>query len=144
MVDVDNDEQMYVLHMVYLPRLNIDLKDWREVWNHHPIRTERNRSPHQIWSADFIINSQSTYSSIRNNLDTTKADREQQINEYREENGLPEPSDIRIVISRLPEPLSEPLMNELRETVDVMRPSDSNAVEIYWEVLNFIISNRMP
>ena len=64
--------------------------------------------------------------------------REQQIIEFREENDFPEPDNIEIVLTRIPCPLTEPQMEELKGTVDVNRSSDCNGVDIYEEVLNFI------
>ena len=55
-LDVDNEKQMYVLHMVYLPRLNRELKEWQDVWNNHFLREMKNRSPLQLWHADRIVN----------------------------------------------------------------------------------------
>ena len=137
-LDVDNNEQMYALHMVYLPRLNKDLKEWRTVWNNHPIRTEKNQSPLQLWHADRIVNRNSTCTSIRNNLDTTPNERAEQVREFRAGNQLSEPDDIGIVITRIPQPLPTPLMNELEAAIDDRRSSDSNAIDIYGEVMTFI------
>lgn len=40
---------MWCLHMVYLPMINKHLESWRASWIHHPIRTEGNKSPMQLW-----------------------------------------------------------------------------------------------
>ena len=39
-LDPDNDTDMFVLHCVYLPRINRSLDEFARAWNLHPIRTE--------------------------------------------------------------------------------------------------------
>ena len=50
LLDVTNPLHLFVLHHVYLPRINAAIDSSVEAWNKHPIRTERNWSPEQIWS----------------------------------------------------------------------------------------------
>jgi hypothetical protein len=47
-LDVDDEVQMYVLHRIFLPRLNWHLQMFRNGWNNHPISTENNFSPNQL------------------------------------------------------------------------------------------------
>ncbi|KAK0132658.1 hypothetical protein N1851_032527 [Merluccius polli] len=48
-IDVDNEQHLWALHYIYLPRLNRDLADFTNQWNHHGLRTERHRSPMQLF-----------------------------------------------------------------------------------------------
>ena len=41
-----NEVHIFALHYVYIPRVNKSLQEFKNGWNHHPIRTERNYSPH--------------------------------------------------------------------------------------------------
>ena len=43
--------QMFVLHYLFLDRINESLSEFRKAWNNHKVRTEHNKSPVQI----FII-----------------------------------------------------------------------------------------
>ena len=54
LLDVTNPLHLFVLHYVYLPRINAAIDSFVEAWNKHPIRTERNWSPEQIWSNGMI------------------------------------------------------------------------------------------
>lgn len=45
----DDDIDLFCLHTVYLPRINRHLNTWREAWMKHPMRTEHNLSPEQLW-----------------------------------------------------------------------------------------------
>lgn len=40
---------MWCLHYVYVPILNKHLDAWKNAWIHHPLRTEGNKSPIQLW-----------------------------------------------------------------------------------------------
>ena len=49
MLDADDEIHIWCLHMVYLPMINQHLETWKASWVHHPLRTERNKSPMQLW-----------------------------------------------------------------------------------------------
>lgn len=48
-LDPDDEIDLFCLHFVYLPRINRHLDLWREAWIKHPMRTEHNASPQQMW-----------------------------------------------------------------------------------------------
>ena len=54
LLDISNPLHMFILHYVYLPRINAAIESFVDAWNRHPIRTERNWSPEQIWSNGMI------------------------------------------------------------------------------------------
>ena len=47
-LDPDDETDLFVLHCVYLERINRSLNEFTRAWNLHPLRTERNWSPWQI------------------------------------------------------------------------------------------------
>lgn len=48
-LDHENEVHLWCLHFVFLPVVNNHLQSWRQAWIHHPLRTERNMSPMQLW-----------------------------------------------------------------------------------------------
>ena len=65
-LNTDNILHLILLHYIFRPRINKSLKLFVDAWNHHPLRTERNKSPVRIW--------QSGMSDFRNReLNTTQA-----------------------------------------------------------------------
>ena len=48
-LDINNELHLFVLHMVFLPRINIDLHKFVLSWDNHPLSSEKNRSPNQLW-----------------------------------------------------------------------------------------------
>ena len=43
-----NETDLYCLHYVFLPRINKNLQDFVESWNHHSLSTEHNQTPYQL------------------------------------------------------------------------------------------------
>ena len=40
---------LYVLHLIFLPSINNALRELIEDWNNHPLSSEHNFSPYQLW-----------------------------------------------------------------------------------------------
>lgn len=54
LLDPDNDVHLFCLHFVYLPRISRHLTMWKNAWNTHPIRTENNKTPMQLWTTGLL------------------------------------------------------------------------------------------
>jgi len=48
-LDPDNDIHLWCLHYVFLPIINRHLTNWRNAWVQHPLRSEGNSTPMQLW-----------------------------------------------------------------------------------------------
>ncbi len=48
-LDISNEMHLFVLHYTFLPRINRHLEMFRAGWEMHPLSTERNLSPMQLW-----------------------------------------------------------------------------------------------
>ncbi|XP_059371194.1 uncharacterized protein zgc:174680 [Carassius carassius] len=48
-LDLSDELHLFCVHYAILPRLKSDLKGFTGSWNNHPIRTEGNLSPEQLW-----------------------------------------------------------------------------------------------
>ena len=70
LLDPDNETHLYCLHRVFLPKINHTLQEFRSQYNHHPMRSEHNQSPYQIFIAGVIANRHSDYTGVRNLLDS--------------------------------------------------------------------------
>ena len=53
----DNDLHLFSLHFVYLPRISRHLTMWKNAWNSHPLRTENNKTPIQLWTTGLLMSS---------------------------------------------------------------------------------------
>nr|XP_040039706.1 uncharacterized protein LOC120823631 isoform X2 [Gasterosteus aculeatus aculeatus] len=45
----DNEVHLFALHWIFFPLVQQSLDSFRDAWNFHGLRTERNQSPQQLW-----------------------------------------------------------------------------------------------
>ncbi len=48
-LDPNNDAHLWCLHFVFLPIVNNHLRNWQHSYIHHPLSSENNRTPMQLW-----------------------------------------------------------------------------------------------
>ena len=48
-LDIENPVHLWVLHYVYQPRIQELLSSFAQGWDHHPMSSEKNRTPLQLW-----------------------------------------------------------------------------------------------
>ena len=48
-LDIDNEVHMFCLNYIFLKRINLALQKFKDAWNNHPLSTEKNLSPNQLW-----------------------------------------------------------------------------------------------
>ena len=46
---LDVDDELWCLHFVFLTVINSHLTNWKSAWVHHSLRSEKNRTPMQLW-----------------------------------------------------------------------------------------------
>lgn len=61
-LDPTNEADLIALHFIFLPRINAALTAFKSAWNSHPLSTEGNRTPLQLFTA---------HASVDPNFDTT-------------------------------------------------------------------------
>ena len=49
MLNPVEDIHLWCLHYTFLPVINRHLTNWKNAWIHHPLRSERNSTPMQLW-----------------------------------------------------------------------------------------------
>ena len=75
LLDMDNDLHKCALQFVYLPVINERLTAFQNAWNQHKIRTERNRTPEQIW-IEGILGCQENITAVADVIATDASLRE--------------------------------------------------------------------
>lgn len=48
-----HDIHLFCLHYVFIPQINEALSAFTEGWNHHPLSSQKNQSPIQLWMSGF-------------------------------------------------------------------------------------------
>lgn len=52
----DTDADIFCLHYIFIPRINNSLSSFKEAWKNHPLSTEGNRSPLQLYTGGSLGN----------------------------------------------------------------------------------------
>ena len=53
-LNLDDLVERYVLHYIFVPRINHVITSFKQEWNSHPLRSEKNWTPQQIWTNGMI------------------------------------------------------------------------------------------
>ena len=59
-----NNNDLFCLHYVFKPRINNAITLFKHGWNHHKLRTERNRTPMQLYTEGMLTLQGSDYTAI--------------------------------------------------------------------------------
>ena len=51
LLDPENDLHMFCLQYIFIPRINRHLHEWKQAWIMHPMRSEHNQTPYQLWTS---------------------------------------------------------------------------------------------
>ncbi|PFX32689.1 hypothetical protein AWC38_SpisGene2508 [Stylophora pistillata] len=64
LLNILDDVHLFCLHYVYLARINKSLKEFVDQMNHHPVSTEKNQSPLQMWERGMLENMHSGHTAL--------------------------------------------------------------------------------
>ena len=131
---MDSPEHVYVLHRIFLPRINNVLEQLTLGWNKHPLRTAQNWSPEQIWvngMNDQINRSQLQIADLH--VDSLL---QEDLDWYGCDPDAPAPIEnlSHVEVEDIQCPLNNDQLAVLN-TVDVLENSDSYGIDIYMQAL---------
>ena len=136
LLDTTVDTQLFALHYVYLPRINLSLREFTLQYNHHPLRTVHNQSPFQVFHEGVL--QFSSYSGARGIIEGQVPDSYYGIDE---EAPIPAPQvgDDNIVEVVSPRnPLHQDTYEQLLMEVDPFEDDGEHGISLYAQVLAFI------
>ena len=139
--DASNEIHMYCLHLVYVKLINKALDEFVGQWNNHPVSTECNFSPNQLWVRGMLELRNSGYSAVSSVVEgqNTVSDIEQYgIDE--DEVLHNEQEDYAVVVPETRVPLSEVQTQLVSEACEHVQESsqDENGIETYQIILNMV------
>lgn len=74
-LDIQNEMHVFCLHYVMLPRINMHLDLFQRTWDQHPLSSEGNRSPQQLWIGGQLLTTETPndpVSFVQHNLKKQK------------------------------------------------------------------------
>ena len=125
-LDPLNVVDLFCLHFVYIPRINQSLSLFQEAWNNHPLSTESNRTPLQLY----------TLYAIGNPLFTDQDDID--CNSYGVDPDDLIDEDDAINVPETVVPLSDSSINMLTGSINPLQQSDSYGADIYMQTVNLV------
>ena len=51
LLDPESDLNLFCLQYVFIPRINRHLWEWKQAWIMHPMSSEQNQTPYQLWTS---------------------------------------------------------------------------------------------
>ena len=132
LLDANNEYHLFALHYIYKPRLNKSLNEFRNAWNSHPVRTEHNQSPSQLFNAGALSLRRSGRAALRffDRIDNTYGVDEQGFysSEGEEDVTIPETAvDLR-----------DEELTQLHHSIDPLSLSDNYGIELYEATVEFV------
>lgn len=122
-----DDTDLFCLQYIFIPRINRALEEYSEAHNHHPVRTEHNWSPYQLWC----------HSSIAAHNDDPV-----DLSDYGiDPEGLPA-NGFDVDFVEVPEtrlPLTDMQMATIKDTIDPLQCSDSYGVDLYLSLRELVV-----
>ena len=128
-LDPLNDTDLFCLHYVFLPRINASLHSFQMAWNNHPLSTENNRSPIQIYMVDSLESDlfrDSLSVNLPQHVDSDQSDNSSEL-EFN-----------TITVPEISSPLNENNLNYLRVAIDPLRNSSNHGMDIYTDCIQTV------
>ena len=137
-LNMSNVLHKFVLHFVFTPRINKALLSFVSAWNNHPIRTEHNWSPTQIWSNGMIdMRNQNRYCT------DDPANFSEDLEWYGYDGSAPRPSDdglSTVEVEDLNHDFPDDVIEQLENSVDPCQDSNDFGIDIYLRALDVMLA----
>lgn len=130
---LDNPTHVFILHYVFLSRINQALQEYKHAFNNHGVRTANNWSPNQMW-LNGMMNAENPLA--HEGLDDTPDD----LQFYGYDPNGPSPfedSDNNVVVSPIYHETTAEILTIL-QTVDPLRPSTEMGIDVYLDALGLV------
>ena len=124
-LDPVNEADLFCLHYVFIPRINRSLQAFSRAWQHHPLSTEGNLSPLQLYTRYSVDNPvfEDTIDVATYGIDL---DSEQDIDES------------QVVVPETDIPFSPLGMQTLATQIDPLADSDSYGADLYINAIRVV------
>ena len=131
LLDPINEDHLFALHYVYLPRINQALQLFRESWNDHHIRTEGGMTPNQLFTAGAL--------TLRNSGQVAVDFFDHVTDDYGVEDEGIAPSDTHgVEIPHTQPHITDEVRIQLQQNVTPLSESENFGIDLYEQALHII------
>ena len=136
-LNMGDEIHKFILHFVFLPRINLALGSFVASWNNHPMRTARNWSPFRIWVNGFpdIRNHENV--GIFDIFELSAVD----VEWYGYDPQAPPPSDdglSSVEVSDAKPNLQDDILEQLKTQIDPYAHSEIYGIDLFLRALDLI------
>ena len=135
-----DESDIFCLHFVYLPRIQKSLDEFRKAWLTHPMSSEKNMTPEQLWTLGMIDCNNEQQRAVRDYLSNEHATLfgvEGDINAYN--NNEDQDSD-RVVLKRVDiGENQDEILSTLRSKYDPLEDDGNHGISLFMKVKNDVI-----
>ena len=135
LLDVDDELDLLALHLTYVPIINEAIELFIDEWNNHPLSTQSNYSPRQLWFLGLVDDTNSPSCSVQDILLGHNEIESFGIDE--EEGYIVHEEDQSIVVPSSPHELTEEQYNIIQDICHT-HSTDVNGTEIYSVVREYL------
>ncbi|XP_052464888.1 uncharacterized protein LOC128021616 isoform X1 [Carassius gibelio] len=128
-LDLSSSLHIFCCHYAFIPRLQVHLNIFRDGWDNHPLSSEGNLSPNQLWQLGQQYHSE----ECDENLQIPQID-------WESSGLIPSDTNSGIQVPEIECPLSSEELNELKAAVDPMQPSGNFGADVYIATLQYMHS----
>lgn len=137
----DNRLHMFVLHLIYTPRINRALESFVSAWNQHTMRTERNWSPLRMWTNGMLDIRNHQLSAVANVADSETGFDD--LEWFGFDPYAPTPDDeglTTVVVDDVNIDVEDHILNQLINNTNPLQNSDSFGIDLYQDALSFLLN----
>uniref|UniRef100_A0A9J7Y1B1 Integrase core domain-containing protein n=1 Tax=Cyprinus carpio carpio TaxID=630221 RepID=A0A9J7Y1B1_CYPCA len=128
LLDISNVLHIFCCHYVFLPRIQASLDVFSDAWDNHPIRTEQNLTPNQLWQVGQALNPVADPDSEGIPIPEIQW----------EESGYTNEPHTGVNIPELDSPLLDLEMIALQDNMDPLQQSDCFGADIYLNTVQYV------
>ena len=128
----NNECHLYALHYIYFHRINNSLRSFKQSWNHHEVRSEHNRTPHQLFTEGALRLQSTGLAALDFFNNVSESYGIEELGIVPEEDG----EGVEVPQNRLR--LQDEHYALLQQQVDRFAHSDNYGIELYEQTVQFI------
>ena len=126
------------LHQVYIPLINSSIEEFVGQWNNHPLTSECNYSPLQLWVRDMITLRNSGYSAVEAVISGQQTLEDYGVEEVETNNEEDEiETSNMVVVPEITLMLNDFVVSDMQEIIHSAR-NDPNGITTYINVARYL------
>ena len=142
-MDANNEQDLFCLHYVFLPRINNSLNLFHSAWNNHRMRMEGNKSPNQLYTQGMLRLFGSNLTAVRDIFDSQPIHVDEEWYGVDETTGpFPEvQTNNDVQVPQIPQFVDSEQIDLLRQTINPLDSCTNFGIPIYLETKAWLTRN---